>query len=130
MTRNFHNSCKKIGSAVICNQLSLMFLADAFQYDLMIKRIHTATRIFDCLIFNPFSMTIYLISLRQLCHIVFYSIISIILYQLFQADYIIKIHFNPSSVKMAFSLCKLQSTGLDLVLLKVRIGCHWYKGSE
>ena len=58
-----------------------MFLAYTFQYDLVIKLVDTSARIFNCFVSTFVNIALCPISIRYLCHIVFYNIIPIILYQ-------------------------------------------------
>ena len=116
MTRYLPNISKNIDLAVVCKQVGLMFLADAFQYDLMIKLIYTTTTIFDCLVSTLTAITSYPISLRQLCHIVLYNIIPIILFQPFQVGYPI----NANIKKFVYSFCSYPIENGKYTLLE----CH------
>ena len=55
--------------AVISDQVSLMFLAYMFQYDLVIKLVDTSARIFNCFVSTFVNIALCPISIRYLCHI-------------------------------------------------------------
>jgi len=77
-------------SAMISNEMSLMFWAYMFQDDLVIKLIDTSARIFNCFVSTPINISLYPISIRQLFHIVFNSIILVKLYQPYQLGCLIE----------------------------------------